>query len=164
MALVGRIFIIFFALLLASLAAALTVAVILFGPQWHGWQNDIFVAVAFWIAAFFGIVFMGMVTLVPAAVLVALAETFKIRSFIVYTLGGAVLVVGTFFGSGMAPPTFEESIDRAPPPFLRAAELAAAAGAVFGFAYWVIAGRDAGRWREKRQPTAAAKVETQGPS
>jgi hypothetical protein len=29
-------------------------------------------------------------------------------------------------------------------------EIAAAAGAVFGLVYWAIAGRKAGRWRERR--------------
>jgi hypothetical protein len=31
----------------------------------------------------------------------------------------------------------------------REIEIAAAAGAVFGLVYWAIAGRKAGRWRER---------------
>jgi hypothetical protein len=40
-----------------------------------------------------------------------------------------------------------ESIDHPPPPISREAEIAAAVGVVFGFTYWLIAGRNAGRWR-----------------
>jgi hypothetical protein len=33
-------------------------------------------------------------------------------------------------------------------------EVAAASGAVFGLVYWLLAGRNAGRWRERRAPSA----------
>ena len=50
------------------------------------------------------------------------------------------------------PNRYEESIDHPPPPISREAEIAAAAGVVFGLVYWVIAGRKAGRWRERSAP------------
>jgi hypothetical protein len=49
----------------------------------------------------------------------------------------------------LALPGSEESIDHPPSPISRGAEIAAAAGAVFGFVYWAIAGRSAGRWRDR---------------
>ena len=53
-----------------------------------------------------------------------------------------------YYGSGFAQP-YQESIDQAPPLVSREVEIAAAAGAVFGLVYWLIAGRNAGRWRER---------------
>ena len=55
-----------------------------------------------------------------------------------------------YYGSGLAGPRYEESLDRPPPAMSRELEIAAAAGAVFGLVYWAIAGRSAGRWRETR--------------
>jgi hypothetical protein len=43
-----------------------------------------------------------------------------------------------------------ESIDHPPPILPHAVEIGAARGIVFGFVYWLIAGRNAGRWRERR--------------
>ena len=68
-----------------------------------------------------------------------------------YLAAGAALMVIGYYASGLAPRSYEESIDRPPPPISHAAELAAAAGAVFGLTYWLLAGRNAGRWREPRQ-------------
>ncbi len=99
---------------------------------------------------FFASSFTGAVGLLPAAILIALAEAFKIRSLLAHLAAGAVLLVAGYYASGLAPPSYEESIDHPPPPISRAAEIVAAGGAVFGFAYWAIAGRNAGRWRERR--------------
>ena len=86
-------------------------------------------------------------------ILVVLGEAFKIRSLLVHLAAGAAVLLLAYYGSGFARP-YEESIDAAPPLVAREAELAAAAGAVFGLVYWLIAGRNAGRWREPRGQTA----------
>ena len=70
------------------------------------------------------------------------------------TLLGAALLTFGLYGSGILPPSYEESIDHPPPPISRETEIAAAAGAVFGLVYWVIAGRNAGRWREPSSPSS----------
>jgi hypothetical protein len=57
------------------------------------------------------------------------------------------MVIG-YYGSGFES-TVGESLDEPPAPISRNVELAAAAGAVFGMTYWLIAGRNAGRWRER---------------
>jgi hypothetical protein len=59
-----------------------------------------------------------------------------------------------YYSSGLAPPSYEEPIDQAPPPMRHETEVAMAAGVVFGLTYWALAGRNAGRWREGRQPSA----------
>jgi hypothetical protein len=149
MALLGRIIVIVFAVMVASLAAGVAVAVGLLGPQWQGFSGDPAERFFFWGAAFFASTLTGGLTLLPAAILIALAEAFKLRSLLVHLVAGAALLALIYAGSGLAPPSYEESIDRAPPPVSREMELAAAAGAVFGLAYWLISGRNAGRWRER---------------
>jgi hypothetical protein len=58
-----------------------------------------------------------------------------------------LLVLG-YYASGPSS-SYEESIDRPPPPISHDAEIAAAAGVAFGLAYWALAGRKAGLWRER---------------
>jgi hypothetical protein len=154
MSLIGRIIVIVFALIAASLAVGMAIAVGLLGPQWHAFSGDVGERVTFWGVAFFGSVFTATIGLLPLLVLIALAETFRVRSLLINTAAGAVLIVAGYYGSGLARPGYEESIDEPPPPIPRQAEIAAAAGAAGGFVYWFIAGRNAGRWRERRGPSA----------
>lgn len=154
MALIGRIFVIVFAVVVASIAAGIAIAFGLLGPAWHGFTGDVGERTGFWLLAFVGASFTGAVGLLPLTILIAIAESFKIRSLLVNMAAGVVLLLLGYYGSGLAPPSYEESIDRPPPPFSRDAEIAAATGAVFGLVYWAIAGRNAGRWREPRQPSA----------
>lgn len=149
MSLLGRIFVIIFAVILGSIAAGIAIAIGVLGPQWHT-AGDPAEPFLFWGIAFIGSVFTGAIAILPLAICIAVAETFKIRSLLVNTLAGAVLLLAGYYSSGLARPSYEESIDAPPSPISREAELAAASGAVFGFVYWLIAGRNAGRWREKR--------------
>ena len=149
MSLLGRIFVIIFAVIVASIAAGIAIALGILGPQWQG-TGDPGERFIFWGIAFVGSVFTGAVALLPLAICIAIAETFKIRSLLINTLAGALLLLASYYSSGLARPSYEESIDAPPPPISREAELAGASGAVFGFVYWLIAGRNAGRWREKR--------------
>jgi hypothetical protein len=102
---------------------------------------------------FFGTSFTGAVGFLPVVTLIVLAEAFKIRSLIANAAAGALLLVLGAYSSGINR-SGEESIDRPPPPVSRPLEIAAAGGAVFGLVYWLLAGRNAGRWRERRAPTA----------
>ena len=149
MALLGRIIVIVFAVMLASMAAGIAIAMGVLGPQWHGFSGDIGERVGFWMLAFAATSFTGAVALLPLVIMIAIAESFKIRSLLVHATAGAAMLVIGYYGSGWSKP-YEESIDRPPPPVAREVEIAAAAGVVFGLVYWVIAGRKAGRWREPR--------------
>jgi len=148
-ALFGRIIVIVFAVIVASIAAGIAIAMGLFGPQWHSVSGDVGERVMFWGAAFVGATGIGAVGLLPLAILIAIAETFKIRSLLAHAAAGAAVFVLGYYGSGLSRP-YEESIDRPPPPISREAEISAAGGVVFGMVYWAIAGRKAGRWREPR--------------
>lgn len=151
MSIIGRIFVIIFAVMLASLACGIAIAIGVLGPQWNSVSGDIGGRVVFWGTAFVGATATGGLGLLPLLILIALAETFKIRSLLANAAGGAAMLLIAYYGSGLAGSRYEESIDQ-PPPLSRETEIAAAAGAVFGLVYWAIAGRRAGRWRER--PTA----------
>jgi hypothetical protein len=145
---IGRIFVLVFAVILASIAAGIAIAVGVLGPQWHVIGSQPGERVMFWGVAIVGSVFTGAISVLPLAIAIAVAETFKIRSLLVNTGAGALLLLAGYYSSGLARPSYEESIDAPPPPISQEAQLAAAAGAVFGFVYWALAGRNAGRWRE----------------
>lgn len=153
MSLFLRIFVILFAIVVASLAAGIAIAMGILGPQWHAFTGDPVERGGFWLLAFFGASYTGAIILLPLGILIAVAETFKIRSLLAHAAAGCVVLVLGFYSSGISR-NYEESIDRPPPPVSPATELAAAAGVVFGLAYWSIAGRNAGRWRERRVPAA----------
>ncbi len=148
MSLIGRIFVIFFAVMVASLACGIAIAVGVLGPQWQATSGDVGERVVFWSTAFFGATATGGAGLLPLLILIVLGETFKIRSLLANAAGGAAMLLIAYYGSGLATP-YEESIDHPPPAISREVEIAAAAGAVFGLVYWAIAGRRAGRWRER---------------
>ena len=145
---IGRLFVILFAVIVASLAAGVAIAVGVLGPEWQAMQADPVGRFFFGGLVVIGGVFTGAVSILPLGISIAVAETFKIRSLLVNMAAGAVLLLAGYYGSGFARPSYEESIDNAPPPVSRETQIAAAAGAVFGFAYWLVAGRNAGRWRE----------------
>jgi len=149
MRLLGRIIVIVFAVMLASMAAGMAIAMGVLGPQWHGFSGDIGERVGFWMLAFAATSFTGAVGLLPLVIMIAIAESFKTRSLLVHATAGAAMLVIGYYGSGLSKP-YEESIDRPPPPIAREVEIAAAAGVVFGLVYWALAGRKAGRWREPR--------------
>jgi hypothetical protein len=154
MSLLGRILVITFALIASSIAVGMATAIGVLGPQWHAFSGDVGERVTFWGIAFVGSVFTGAIGLLPIIVLIVLAEAFRIRSLLINAAAGAALLVAGYYGSGLARPGYEESIDHPPPPIPRQAEIAAAAGAVGGLVYWLIAGRNAGRWRERGGPSA----------
>lgn len=146
MAFLGRLIVIVFAVMVASMAAGIAVALGLLGPQWHVVSGDVGERVIFWGTAFFATSFTGAVGLLPLVILIAIAESFNIRSLLANAAAGAAMMVLGFYASGLSS-SYEESIDRPPPPVSREAEIAAAAGVVFGLTYWALAGRKAGRWR-----------------
>lgn len=147
MAFLGRIIVIAFAILVASLAAGVAIAMGLLGPQWQVFDGNVVERSTFSVFVAFGAAFTGAAVFLPLIILIALAEAFKVRSILVYLAAGALMLVLAYYASGLAPPSYEESIDHPPPLIPHDTEIAAAAGAVFGLIYWLIAGRAAGRWR-----------------
>jgi hypothetical protein len=143
---VGRIFIIFFALILAVAAASIALVVaIVMSARASGGESDSIEVVAFFAGAFFATSFKGASTIVPALVLVVLGEAMRIRSFIYYGVAGAVVALASYFGSNISG-RLENTTDIVPLNY--PLQLAAAAGIIGGLIYWLIAGRNAGGARK----------------
>ena len=143
---IGRVFVVFFAFLIACLAAGLTFALGLFGTEWQLMQSDPVARGTFWIATAIGTSFTGAKAFLPLLLVVILAEAFKFRSIIFYALAGVGIALVAWYGLGFVNP-YEESIDQ-PGPISHGLQQVIAAGVVFGLTYWVLAGRKAGKWLE----------------
>ena len=147
MSLFGRIIVIFFALFFAIIAAGITLAVGIVAPDWAGVDSDPFERVSFFIVSFFATSFVGAVALLPALVVILIAEAARLRNFLYYGVGGALVGLASYFGSDISV-RLENTTDVT--PVGNTLQLAAAAGIIGGLVYWVVAGRNAGRWRDPR--------------
>lgn len=154
MPLVGRIFVVFFALILAIVAAGFALSVGIIGPDWFtgGGESDPVERFQFFVITFFTTSFVGAYSFVPALLLIVLSEAAKFRSFLYYGFAGAAIGLVAYFGSNIGV-ELENTTDITPVRF--PLQLAAAAGIIGGLVYWLIAGRSAGRWRESFSSPAA---------
>ena len=148
----GRIIVIFFALLLAIVAAGITLAVGIIAPDWAGADADPLERLSFFVVSFFATSFVGTVAFLPAILAIVIGEAARLRNFLYYGVGGAVVGLASYYGTDISV-RLENTTDVA--PVSNALQLAAAAGIIGGLVYWLIAGRNAGRWREPRTPGAA---------
>jgi H+/Cl- antiporter ClcA len=145
MALLGRIIVIFFALIVAMMAAGVMLAIGIVAPDWPTFDSDPFERVTFFVASFFATSFVGATGFVPALLLIILAEAARMRNVLYYGVAGAVVGLAAYFGSDVEF-RLENTTDVA--PAFHPLQLAAGAGIVGGLVYWLLAGRNAGRWRE----------------
>ena len=146
MALLGRFIVILFGLFMATAMAGIAAAVALLGLELHMLGPTPADHFFFWGAAALASAATVFIGFLPILIAVVLAEAFSIRSLLVYAAAGAAIFVLGYYSAGFTS-AYEESIDAPPPPISRQAEIAAAIGIVFGGTYWLIAGRNAGRWR-----------------
>jgi hypothetical protein len=149
MSLVARFFVIFFSLILAIIAAGLALALGVMLPDVVTLSTDPVEHFTFFAASFFATSFVGYVAFAPALVLIAIAETFNIRSIFYYAIAGAAIGLFAYYGSNISV-AVENSTDM--PPVAFSLQLVAAAGIIGGFVYWVFAGRKAGRWKNPLAP------------
>ena len=146
MSLLLRILMVMFALFVAIMAAGLTIAAGMFVPEWGMMETDPLDRAMFFVVAFFATSFAGAVAFLPAFLAVIVAEAFNIRSFLYYGTAGAVIGLLGYLGSNISA-RLEETTEIT--PVAHSLELAAAAGIVGGLVYWLLAGRNAGRWRDR---------------
>jgi hypothetical protein len=144
MSLLGRIIVIFFALIIAGMAAGVALAIGIVAPDWPTMDSDPVERVSFFVLAFFATSFVGAAATLPALVLIVFAEAARMRSFLYYGVAGAVVGLASYFGSDVSS-RLENTTDVT--PVGHALQLAAAAGIIGGIVYWLIAGRRAGAWR-----------------
>jgi len=147
MALLGRIIVILFALLLAIIAAGITLSIGIIAPDWTGVDADPVERISFFVFSFFATSFVGAVAFLPAALFIVVSEAARWRNFLYYGVGGALVGLASYYGSDISV-QLENTTDVA--PVSNALQLAAAAGIIGGLVYWLIAGRNAGRWRETK--------------
>ncbi|HTQ84382.1 MAG TPA: hypothetical protein VMI47_14070 [Pseudolabrys sp.] len=151
MAIIGRIVVIFFALIVAIMIAGVVLAIGIVAPDWPGLDSDPVERMMFFAVSFFATSYIGGTAFVPALLLILLAEIARMRSIIYFGVAGAVVGLTSYYGSDVEF-RLENTTDVV--PVNHPLQLAAAAGIVGGLAYWLIAGRSAGRWREPVPPAA----------
>jgi H+/Cl- antiporter ClcA len=144
MSLLGRIIVIWFALMLAMMAAGIVLAAGIIAPDWQGLDSDPVERVTFFVVSFVATSFAGAAAFLPALVLIIFSEAMRLRNFLYYGVAGAVVGLASYFGSDVSS-RLENTTDV--PPVGHTLQLAAAAGIIGGIVYWLIAGRKAGAWR-----------------
>ena len=142
MALIGRIFVVLFAFLVASLIAAIVFQIALVMPFWDGRMPPDFNNGFFHVMVGFSFFFISLFSLLPAIVVIALAEAFRLRSIVFYAAAGGALAFAYCYGFGFTG-------GGADLPLTALVQAFVAAGIVAGLVYWLIAGRNAGRWSER---------------
>jgi H+/Cl- antiporter ClcA len=147
----GRIIVIAFALIVASIIAGIALAIGIIAPDRSWLDSDPIERVMFFTVSFFATSFIGATAFVPAVLLVAVAEIMRLRRVLYYAAAGAVVGLASYFGSNVEL-RLENTTDVS--PVFHPLQLAAAAGIIGGLVYWLLAGRNAGRWREPAQPSA----------
>ena len=145
MALVGRIVVIAFAFIVAVMAAGVMLAVGVLAPDWAWLDADPVERMIFFAVSFFATSFVGATAFVPALLLIIVAEAVRMRRLLYYGIAGAIVGLSSYFGSDVSL-RLENTTDVT--PVAHPLQLAAAAGIVGGLVYWLLAGRNAGRWRE----------------
>ena len=143
MALIGRLFVILFGFLAASLVAgAIVVGAVLF-PAWSDFAEGPIDPSALNIMLGFGFIFISGFALLPAMIVAAITEAFYIRGALTYAVGGGLVGLACYLG--LVP--FDADQLRFEGIVRRHLEIMTGAGILAGVVYWLIAGRNAGKWR-----------------
>jgi hypothetical protein len=142
MTIIGRLFMVLIAYVLASLAASIVLAVGALTPQWDQWAPQSVPGAVLWSLIAIGGAVIAAVALLPAIALIALAEGFAWRSVILYGALGGLLALALRYGIDFVRDS------GAPERILpHGHEVIAASGIAGGLVYWAFAGRKAGSWK-----------------
>jgi hypothetical protein len=144
MALIGRLFVIFFAFLAACLVAGMIVVSAVLFPEFSELGAGPIDQGALNIVLGFGFIFISGFALLPAMIVAAITEAFSIRGVLSYAVGGGLVGLACYLG--LVP--FDPDTLRFEGIVRRHLEIMTGAGIVAGLVYWMIAGRNAGVWRE----------------
>ncbi|CCD95647.1 conserved membrane hypothetical protein [Bradyrhizobium sp. ORS 375] len=144
MALIGRLIVIAFAFVLASFVAGLVVVTAILIPEFSDIGFGPIDQSALQVVIGFGFIFVSGFALIPALLIALITEAFSIRSVLAYAIGGGIVGAACYLGLiPFDPDTLRfDGIDR------RQLEILTGAGILGGLIYWLVAGRNAGRWRE----------------
>ena len=147
MSLIGRLFVIAFAFGVACLIAGAIVVVAILFPEVSAVDAIGIDPNAINVILGFGFIFVSGFALLPALAVVVLTEALNIRSVLAYAIGGAVVGLACYLG--LVP--FDTTTMHFDGIVRRHLEVVTGAGIVGGLIYWLIAGRNAGRWRASFQ-------------
>ena len=148
MALIGRLFVILFGFLAACLVAGMIVIGAVLFPELSEFADGPIDQDALNIVGGLGFIFISGFALLPAMLLAAITEAFYVRGALTYAVGGGLIGLACYLSLVPFDPvtlTFDGIVQRH-------LEILTGAGIVAGFVYWMIAGRNAGAWREPRRP------------
>ena len=148
MALIGRLFVILFGFLAASLVAGMIVVGAIMFPEFSDLGAGPVDPGALNVLLGFGFIFVSGFALLPAAIVVAITEAFYIRGALTYAVGGGIVGLACYLG--LVP--FDSETLRFEGIVRRHLEIMTGAGIVAGVVYWMIAGRNAGAWRKPPPP------------
>jgi hypothetical protein len=146
MSLIGRLFVIAFAFCVACFVGGAIVVLSILFPELSALDTGMIDPGTINVLLGFGFIFFSGFALLPAVVVVAITEAFNIRSVLAYAIGGAAVGLACYLG--LVP--FDTDTLRFDGIVRRHLEVMTGAGIVGGLIYWVIAGRNAGRWRQPR--------------
>jgi hypothetical protein len=144
MALIGRLFVIFFAFLAACLVAGIIIVGAVLFPELSDIGAEPVDQSAFDVVLGFGFIFISGFALLPAMIIALITEALNIRSVLAYAVGGGLVGLACYLG--LVP--FDTDTLRFEGIVQRHLEIMTGAGIVAGVVYWMIAGRNAGAWRE----------------
>ncbi len=132
---------------IAALAASAFLHIMWFGPlDPPPEEMSGMVAGTMFVSIPFVALLVGYFAFLPALVVLVIAEFYRRRGWLFYALGGAA--ASLFFIARMLPTLMAPESDGFG-VFLIAAAIGA--GMVGGIAYWLVAGRTAGRWLDSLQ-------------
>jgi hypothetical protein len=144
MALLGRLIVIVFGIALAAAAAGAVVVLAIMFPEWSDLALGPLDETGVGLVLAFGLIFVSGFALVPALIVVVVTEALGIRKALAYAAGGALSRALCYLGLVPFDPATLSFVGL----IRRDLEVMTAAGIVAGVVYWLVAGRNAGRWRE----------------
>ncbi len=161
MALIGRLFVILFGFLAACLVAGMIVVGAVLFPEFSDLGSGPVNSGSLNIMLGFGFIFISGFALLPAMIVAAITEAFCIRGALTYAVGGGLVGLACYLG--LVP--FDPATLRFDGIVRRHLEIMTGAGIVAGVVYWMIAGRNAGAWREPpRSVTPPPPLPSHSPS
>ena len=141
MALLARVFTVMAGYVLACIAASIVLTLGALAPEWDQTAQGM-PSAAIWAVIGLGAALIGGTAMVPALLIIALAEGFAWRSVLFYGSLGGVLALALTYGIDVA------GYVRGPDSMLaHEREVLAASGIAGGLVYWLFAGRKAGSWK-----------------
>jgi hypothetical protein len=149
MALIGRVFVVFFGFFAACLVAGMIVVTAVMFPEFSDLGAGPVDQSVLEILVGFSFIFISGFALLPAMIIALITEAFSIRGILAYAVGGGLVGLACYLG--LVP--FDTDTLRFEGIVRRHLEIMTGAGIVAGLVYWMVAGRNAGAWRERsRRP------------